>query len=168
MFFSRNWKKNFVWIKLRNLYATDKKYKSINVRNSRVWLFFNPDFSDNETVFLCEWEMDYFILKQLNFWNVIANMWGVSSFMEDWLALFENKDIYILYDRDTPWINWMMRVKEIIEKKIPGKYKSINYLDFWEQWEDINDIYLRLKREWLSDKEIWKKIFENMKLIPEK
>lgn len=170
VFFAKNGDGEICWCKLRDLFATDPKYKSIQIPNSRSGLFYKSVSIGYNKIFLCEGEMDYLILKQCGFVNVLWNMGWVMCFKKDWIKLFKNKDgtpkeIFIMYDIDDAGKKWTEKVIKIMEKEFWKDKVNIKVMKLWKKGQDINDIYLELKNKGLSDIEIWKKIYKSFKKI---
>lgn len=166
--FAKNGNNEVCGCKLRDLFATDPKYKSIQVPNSRSGLFYNSISIGYDKVFLCEGEMDYLILKQCWFVNVLWNMGWVMCFKKDWIELFKNKDgsmkeTFVMYDFDSAGKKWTEKVLRIMEKEFWKDKVNMKVMKLWKEGQDINDIYLELKEKGMSDTEIGMKIYKSFK-----
>jgi hypothetical protein len=145
-----------VWIKMRDIYAKQKEFKSMNMPDSWAWLLFDIKAIENQsTVYLCEWEIDKMSLDEAWITNSIWNLMWANTFSKNWIELFEKfENINILYDFDKDSLAWLKWVYKVM-KMFPDK--NIKFLDLpklfdkyytndrdyllWE-YSDINDIWV--------------------------
>lgn len=140
--------KKLIWVKLRRKDCkTIRWIKSITIWHS--WLIY--DEINNDEMIICEWEMDYLILKILWFKNIIWNLWWVQSWTEKVKNLLKNcKKIIVMYDNDWPWIEWTKKLQEEMNRPL----YFVNYPKIeWVTKYDINDLFKR---------GFWKNDFENL------
>lgn len=154
---------DIIWIKMRNLYAKDPAYKSINITDSWSWLLYRKeDIEWQETIYFCEWEIDKMSMDEAWITNSIWNMMWANTFDDNWKELFKDcKNINVLYDFDKNSLAWLQWVRKIM-RTMPGK--NIKFLDLpkylhdnfpedrgelLNEFSDINDI-------WVSNNMLWK------------
>ena len=130
--------KKIIWAKLRKAdWSKFWNIKSKTITWSNTWLIYkNLDFT--KTIYLCEWEADYVILKILGFKNVVGNLWWATSKIKMiWKLLIEAKEVVSFYDQDNAWLKGTKDVtKELNCKVIVPKFPKQ-----WEEKIDVNDLY---------------------------
>jgi len=139
--------KKIIWAKLRKSDWTKFwTVKSKTIKDSKTWLIYS-DLDITKTVYICEWEADYVILKILWFKNVVWNLWWAASNVKMiWKLLIEVKEIVSFYDQDSAWLNRTKLIQEslswnVILPKFPKKKKKkIDVNDLVDLKEVSNEI----------------------------
>jgi len=135
-----------VGIKMRDIYAKQKEFKSMNMPDSWSWLLYNKeDIIWKDTVYICEWELDKFSLDEAWITNSIWNMMWANTFSEKWFDVLKDaKNLNILYDFDKDsfaWMKWVLKIMKLMPEK------NIKFLDlpklFEERYPADRDILLR-------------------------
>ena len=131
-----------------------KEIKSPSIKTT--WLLYKLEDLNQDQVIICEWEVDYLILKILWFKSVIWNLWWVASCMDLIKYLTkETKEIICFYDNDEAW----QQASQNLEKFLWREIKIVQYPT--EDKVDINDLFNR----WFCKKEDFEKIINNTKKI---
>lgn len=169
-----NEEQDIVWVKMRNIYAKDSAYKSMNITDSWSWLLYNKeDIEWQDTIYFCEWEMDKMSMDEASITNSIWNMMWANTFNINWKSLFKDcKNINILYDFDKnslAWLQWVRKIMSIFPEKdikfmdLP-KYLESNFPEnreeLLDEYSDINDVWCLNKILWVS-KEKFKQNLDN-------
>jgi len=176
VFFPMKVWKDIIWIKMRDLYAKTKEYKSINIPDSWSWLLYNEeDINWKETIYFCEGEVDKLTLDEAWITNSIWNMMWANTFSMKWIEVLKNvKNINILYDFDKDslaGLKWVYKIMKLIPEK------NIRFLDLpkliasefnedrellLRDFSDINDIWSANLYNWLYKEKFKKIIDENL------
>ncbi len=110
-------------------------------------------FNKKGPIFLCEGEMDAIALLQVIFkatrqknTSVLAAP-GAGTFKEEWCDLFQNRDVYVLYDNDDAGISGMDRVKS----KLAGVASNVYTIEWSADAGDGYDVRDHVAQHWLND-----------------
>lgn len=96
----------------------------------------------SNNIFICEGEFDclalQWLLQTTKTDGIVVAVPGVSTFKDDWVPCFKNKNVVVCYDKDTAGEDGEHRVLE----KIGNTVNSIKFLSWLEKFPkgyDIND-----------------------------
>jgi Toprim-like/CHC2 zinc finger/IclR helix-turn-helix domain len=118
--------------------------------------------SAGSTIYLCEGEHDVlamsYILFKANVTNARAvGALGATTFKDEWVEFFRNKNTVICYDHDPAGELGTIKVIEKL-KGIARSIKVLEWPDSCAKGYDIRDFYIDCREEALNHKAIFKKI----------
>lgn len=124
------------------------KYR--NETGSHAAIFnYNPEA---KTIIITESELDAVLLSSLGY-NACSSTNGASSFPKEWVALFENKTVYICYDTDKAGVKGAVKIASMFPCKM------ISFPEYW-QGKDVTE-YLQN-----HTKEEFDKLIKNAVTLP--
>ena len=131
---------DLVWAKLRRVdWEKIWNVKSLTLTGTNTGLIYSKKIFDFDQVIIVEWETDYIVLRALWFENVVWNLWGVASNMQEIRKITKKTNSFIsFYDNDKAgkeankqlWIILWRPIKEVQYKKIE-----------WKDKYDVNDLF---------------------------
>lgn len=102
-------------------------------------------FTCKEIIWLCEGEWDGMvmqeILNKLEMTNHVATaVPGAGTFKADWIPLFTNKTIHVVYDNDSPGQDGALKVFNAL-KRDASRLRFVNWNETYPDNFDLRDLY---------------------------
>lgn len=153
--------KTIVWAKLRRVDNEKISWvKSLTLQGTKTGLIYSKKIFESDQVIIVEWECDYIVLRALGFENVIWNLWGVASNMQEIRKITKHTNSFVsFYDNDKAWKTANKELEKILWRPIREiQYKKIE----WKDKYDVNDLFIM----WYNKKD-FDSLIENSKLRTE-
>lgn len=118
------------------------------------------------TIWLCEGEWDGMVMQELLNKlglekDIATAVPGAGTFKSDWIPLFIDKKVNVIYDNDEPGQKGALKVFNIL-KADSKKLQFVNWDESFETNFDLRDLYKQIK----TSKATMKKIGELLKDLP--
>ncbi len=121
------------------------RMKTRSSAGAKVGLFNIHKIDSKHPVYLCEGEWDGmaldWLLKKIGVKASVVAVPGAIVFKKEWLPVFRNCDVQVIYDNDSPGEQGEMKVQQLLS----GIAKSMNYI----QWLSSLPIGFDL-RDWIK------------------
>lgn len=129
---------------LKNIrfYSPTDKIKIFSVKDHGEARIFPFENLDNEEIYLCEGELDALLMNSKGY-NTVTGTAGVTTFKDDWIKLFRNKVVNIVFDCDEVG----KKSAKIVSEKLKSVVKGVKIINLGlEDKEDITDYFVKYNK----------------------
>lgn len=124
----------------KNPYSTNENEPKYRYdKGSYARLYNEYDLEGCNEVIIAEGELDTLLLISKGY-NAVTSTGGCLSFKETWAEKFEDKEVYVCFDKDESGVKAAIRMQTIIPHAkiiwLPEKMKGKDVTDFFEQYEN--------------------------------